>query len=64
MSFKIEVVEDECIGCGACAAACSDVFEMDGDKAKAKQTEIEEVGCAQEAAESCPVTCIKVTEIK
>ncbi len=63
MAFKIEIVADECIGCGACVAACADCYEMEGDKAVAKQSEVEEVGCAQEAADGCPVSCIKVTEI-
>ena len=63
MAFKVEIKEDECIGCGACAAACSDVFEMEGDKAKVKEAETDN-DCAKEAAEGCPVNCITVTKIK
>ena len=60
--FKIEVDKDACIGCGACTAQC-DNFEMDGDKAKAKETEVDEKGCNEAAADSCPVSCIKITEM-
>ena len=63
MAFKIEINADECIGCGACVAACEANFEMDGDKAKVKNAEVKESGCSQEAADGCPVNCIKVTKI-
>ena len=63
MPFKIEVVADECIGCGACVAACEAGFDMDGDKAIAKNPEVDAITCEQEAADGCPVTCIKITEI-
>jgi len=60
--FKIEVEKEACIGCAACTAQC-DNFEMDGDKAKAKQTEVDDISCNKEAADACPVSCIKVTEM-
>ncbi len=60
---KIEVDKEKCIGCGACAAQC-DNFEMDGDKAKAKQAEVDDIGCNKDGAEACPVDAIKITEIK
>ncbi len=63
MAFKIEINADACIGCGACVAACADNFEMDGDKAIVKNAEVGEIGTNQEAADGCPVTCIKVTEL-
>ena len=63
MAFKIELNQDECIGCGACVAACPDNFEMNGDKADVKESEVDEIGCCQEAADGCPVSCIKVTEL-
>ena len=28
--MKLKVNEDACIGCGACQATCSEVFEIDG----------------------------------
>ena len=60
--FKIEVT-DECIGCGACVAQC-DNFEMEGDKAKPKKAEVADIGCNKDAADACPVTAIKIKEIK
>jgi len=63
MPFKIEIDADACIGCGACVGACEDNFDMDGDKATVKESEVDEIGCNQDAADNCPVSCIKVTEI-
>ena len=63
MAFKVEVDADACIGCGACVAACADNFDMEGDKAIVKNAEIEEIGSNQDAADGCPVSCIKVTTI-
>jgi ferredoxin len=64
MSFKVEVIESECIGCGACVATCPDNFDMSGDKSKVKKAEVKEAGCSQDAADGCPVSCIKVTKLK
>lgn len=61
--YKIEVNKEECIGCGACTSC--DNFELDSDnKAKPKKEEVEESGCNQEAADNCPVSCIKIKELK
>ncbi len=61
--FKVEIDEDACIGCGACTSC--DNFELGDDgKAKTKQAELEEVGCNKEAADNCPVDCIKITEMQ
>ena len=60
--FRIVQNKEKCIGCGACVSVC-DNWEMDDDgKAKPKNTEIEKAGCNKEAAEMCPVQCIKVEE--
>ncbi len=64
MTFKIEINADECIGCGACVATCDECFEMNGDKASVKKKELKEAGSAQDAADGCPVSCIKVTKMK
>jgi len=60
--FKIEVNKEDCIGCGNCVALCPAMFEMKEGKSNVKKAEVEEVGCAQEAADSCPVQCIKITK--
>ncbi len=60
--IKIEYNKDECIGCGACVAQC-DNWELEGDKAKPKKTELDDVGCNKDAADGCPVNCIKVVEL-
>ena len=62
MAYKVEIDTDTCIGCGACTATCPDNFEMDGDKAKVKSAVLKDIGCSQEAADGCPVSCIKVTK--
>ena len=60
--MKLEVDKDICIGCGACAAICPDVFEIDEDGlAISVVNEInEEVKeDAIDAKEGCPVNAIK-----
>ena len=62
MTFIIKQDKNACIGCGACAAICPDNWEMDGGKAKPIKTEMTDVGCNKEAANACPVQCIKIEE--
>jgi ferredoxin len=62
MPFKIIVDREACIGCGSCAAICPDNWEMEGDKSKPKKTQVSESGCNKEAADACPVQCIKIKE--
>ena len=57
MTYKITINKEECIGCGACIAQC-DNFELKDGKAVAKKSEVEEIGCNQEAADVCPVEAI------
>ena len=55
--------KDDCIGCGACTAICPTNWEMKGDgKATPKKIEISdnEIECNKNAAEACPVQCIKI----
>jgi ferredoxin len=68
---KIIHEREKCIGCGSCTALCPKFFEM-ADDGKAKliegqknaegndELEVEEVGCAQEAADACPVQIIHI----
>ena len=62
MAFKITIDTEKCIGCGACASVCEN-FEITEGKAHVKNDTVEEEGCNREAANSCPVQCIKVEEI-
>ncbi len=58
---KVSIDKDACIACGTCVAICPDNWEMGSDgKAQPKKAEVEEAGCNQQAADSCPVSCIKV----
>jgi ferredoxin len=71
--MKIIQEKSKCIGCGTCASLCAKHFEMrdDGkahligsdltDKAIEKyEKTIEELSCAKEAVEGCPVQCIEI----
>ena len=60
--MKLVVDKDICIGCGACAAICPDVFEIDEDGLAVSIVESinEEVQeDAIDAKEGCPVNAIK-----
>jgi ferredoxin len=48
------------VGCGACVAVCPDNWVHQGDKPVPKKVKITEIGCNQVAADSCPVSCIKI----
>jgi len=62
--YKIIIDQKTCIGCGACASVCEEVFELrdkNGEMkafAKKKETTAE---CAKEAADVCPVQAIKLS---
>ena len=69
--YKIVHEKEQCIGCGACAATCPDYFEMEADKSHVKgskkvganeELEFEDLKCAKEAGNVCPVNCIHVFE--
>ena len=68
--YKIEYKKEECIGCGACVSQCPENWELiegeDGFKAKPKKSEIndDEYSSNQEAADICPVDCIKIEKVK
>ncbi|MDA8079315.1 MAG: ferredoxin [Nitrospiraceae bacterium] len=62
--MKVPVIDFEaCEGCGTCEAMCPEVFKVKED---GKAYVINPEGCktcnCQEAADSCPVECIKMEE--
>lgn len=63
--MKVKVNKEACIGCGACAAICEDVFEIDDEGLSVAKTEEVEKDKEQEvrdAADSCPTAAIIVEE--
>jgi ferredoxin len=57
--MSVKVNQDLCIGCGACASLCPDVFKL-GESGKSEVIGHDNVACAKNAAESCPVQAIEV----
>lgn len=62
--MKAKVDPDICTGCGLCPDICPQVFEMDGDIAKAKGDTVpaDAEDACREAAEGCPVEAISIEE--
>ena len=60
--MKVSIDLDACVGCGLCEGDAPEVFEMDGDKAKCKVTDVPESlqKSAKEAAANCPQEAIKL----
>ena len=61
--FKIVFNRNTCIGCGACASVCPDNWELKSDKSHPKKTELNDIGCNQEAVDVCPVQAIKIKKL-
>lgn len=60
---KIILEREKCIGCGSCEALCPKYWKLADDSKidfLGSKEGISEVECNQEAAESCPVQCIKI----
>lgn len=60
--MKVKVNEDACIGCGACAAICSEVFEINDEglsSVKVDTVSEADTDSAKEAIESCPTGAIE-----
>lgn len=60
--MKVKVNQDACIGCGACAAICEDVFELNDEGLSVAKTEEVSEDKEQEvrdAIDSCPTAAIE-----
>ncbi|MBQ2909178.1 MAG: ferredoxin [Bacilli bacterium] len=63
--MKVKVNKEACIGCGACAAICDAIFEIDDEglsKVKKEEVKEDEKQAVIDSAESCPTGAIEVTE--
>jgi ferredoxin len=60
MVFQVELDSARCIGCLVCTR-CPNFVCGNDFKALAVRTEVEEIGCNQEAAAICPVGAISIT---
>jgi ferredoxin len=70
--MRIILEKSKCIGCGSCVALCPKLFELSEEgkshlkgarfdpKTEEETLEISKSECAEEAAEVCPVQCIKI----
>ena len=61
MAFWVEVDQGKCIGCLACTRCYNFVCGNDF-KAQVVKSEINEIGCNQEAAAICPVGAIRISD--
>jgi len=56
----VSVNQQTCIGCGACAATCPEVFEMKEGKSHVKKgQESSKADCIDNAIKGCPTNSIK-----
>jgi ferredoxin len=62
--MRVSVDEETCVGCGACAEICPEVFQVPDEKALVLLDEVPagfQDRC-REAAEACPVEAIEIDE--
>lgn len=57
MSIKVD--KNKCIGCGMCVNLCPNVFALNAE-GKSEVISQNDVDCARNAANSCPVNAINV----
>ena len=62
--MRVKVDPKLCTGDEICTQVCAEIFEMRGDKAVAKITDVPDDldGCCREAADSCPSEAIIIEE--
>lgn len=62
--MKVRVDQDACVGDETCIAICPDVFEMEGEVARAKMEDVPKnlQDDCKEAADACPVEAIIIEE--
>ena len=63
--MTVKVNRDACIGCGACAAICDSVFEIDVEGISTvvdENVSEENQEKVQDAVDSCPTGAIEVEE--
>lgn len=62
--MKLSVDKELCTGCELCVSSFPDLFEMNGDVARAKAELVPEAAedDARQAVEDCPVEAIKIEE--
>jgi ferredoxin len=60
MAFSVEVNRGKCIGCLACTR-CHNCVCGNDFKAQTVRSEVEAIGCNQEAAAICPVGAISIS---
>lgn len=63
MAISSVIIEDGCTACALCEQICPEVFEMGEDTAKVKAGADFNANedAVREAADSCPVSVIKVS---
>ncbi|MCF8070713.1 MAG: ferredoxin [Desulfobacterales bacterium] len=60
MANKVEIDQDECIGCETCVEICPSVFgyNEDDEKAFVIEESDQDADCVDDAITSCPADCI------
>ncbi|MDP3990778.1 MAG: ferredoxin [Candidatus Nealsonbacteria bacterium] len=69
---KIILEQEKCIGCGTCQALCPKYWKMAEDgkavmiseegKEEKVEMEVKDISCNKDAADSCPVQCIRIND--
>lgn len=63
--MKVKVDKDSCIGCGACAAICPEVFDLNDDglsEVKTEEVKNNNIDDVKDAVDSCPTGAIEIEE--